>query len=116
MRKLPLNRIKVKELRMKPSSLHTLYLTLNTTKGFTPVVFLIIAGIVLAIVIFLIATSSGEEPIRPVPSSSPNQIVEGNISSPIEDYIEEDCEDEFNADCIDMEGDDVDPADLAGPD
>lgn len=85
--------------------------------GVAPLVFLAISGIFLAGVLILIATqsfggkmtgsSSGDDSIGGVVIASP---------IPVDPNDPALCDDEYNADCDNLEGDDVDPADLAGPD
>lgn len=87
--------------------------------GVSPLVFLAISGIFLAGVLILIATQSlGYRMMGQTPLPSGSSIGSMVIASPVP--VDPDdpalCDDEYNADCDNSEGDDVDPADLAGPD
>ena len=87
--------------------------------GVSPLVFLAISGIFLAGVLILIATQSlGYKMMGQTPLPSGSSIGSMVIASPVP--VDPDdpalCDDEYNADCDNSEGDDVDPADLAGPD
>lgn len=87
--------------------------------GVAPLVFLAISGIFLAGVLILIATQSlGYRMMGQTPLPSGSSIGSMVIASPVP--VDPDdpalCDDEYNADCDNSEGDDVDPADLAGPD
>lgn len=87
--------------------------------GVAPLVFLAISGIFLAFVLLLIGSQSlnVKSPLAtPVPSG--NMIGNAIIASPIPVDPNDPalCDDQYNADCDNSEGDDVDPADLAGPD
>lgn len=87
--------------------------------GVAPLVFLAISGLFLAFVLILIATQSFI-PKNPFSTPAPSGTTIGGvvIASPIPVDPNDPalCDDEYNADCDNLEGDDVDPADLAGPD
>mgnify|MGYP007031267248 CR=1 FL=1 len=87
--------------------------------GVAPLVFLAISGIFLAGVLILIATQSfGGRLTGTAPAPSGTTIGGVVIASPVPVDPKDPalCDDEYNADCDNLEGDDVDPADLAGPD
>jgi hypothetical protein len=100
-------------------------LTLNAKRfslnqlGVAPLVFLAISGIFLAAVLIAIASQSFI-PKTTISTPAPSGTTIGGvvIASPIPVDPNDPalCDDEYNADCDNLEGDDVDPADLAGPD
>lgn len=96
----------------------TKYWNLNQL-GIAPLVFLAISGIILAGVLVFIATQSFnfKNPYA-TPAPSGSMIGGAVIASPIPVDPNDPalCDDEYNADCDNLEGDDVDPADLMGPD
>jgi hypothetical protein len=87
--------------------------------GVAPLVFLAVSGIFLAGVLLFIATQTLNLK-NPLATPVPSGMMIGNaiIASPIPVDPNDPalCDDEYNADCDNSEGDDVDPADLAGPD
>ena len=87
--------------------------------GVAPLVFLALSGIILAGVLIFIATQ-GFNIKNPYATPAPSGTMIGGvlIASPIPVDPNDPalCDDEYNADCDNLEGDDVDPADLAGPD
>ncbi len=107
MKNIKLNRFTIYDLRF------------TNQFGVAPLVFLAISGVFLAGVLLFIATQSLniKNPFAtPVPSGT--MIGNAVIASPIPVDPNDPalCDDEYNADCDNSEGDDVDPADLAGPD
>lgn len=87
--------------------------------GVAPLFFLAVSGIFLAGVLIFIATQSinFKNPLA-TPAPSGTMIGDAVIASPIPVDPNDPafCDDEYNADCDNTEGDDVDPADLLGPD
>ena len=86
--------------------------------GLAPLVLLAVSGLILAGVLILVATQSVnlKNPLAtPIPTM--NTIAGVPLASPV--LVDPNdpslCDDQYNADCA-SEGDDVDPADLAGPD
>jgi uncharacterized membrane protein len=103
---------------------HTKLITLTANRffnqlGVAPLVFLAVSGIFLAVVLIAIASQSYiPKMITSTPAPSGTTIGGVVIASPIPVDPNDPalCDDEYNADCDNLEGDDVDPADLAGPD
>lgn len=94
--------------------------TLNQL-GVAPLVILAASGILLAGVLLFVTTQSLQlkNPLqKATPAPSGTMIGDALIASPIpvDPHDPALCDDEYNADCDNLEGDDVDPADLVGPD
>ena len=90
-------------------------------RGIAPIVLLALSGIMLASVLIFIATDSFTVKDRIGKSSTKsNETTIGGVvvasPIPVDPNDPALCDDEYNADCDNLEGDDVDPADLAGPD
>lgn len=87
-------------------------------RGIAPLAILAIGGLTFAAVLVYIATGLFNVPDPALPNPSGNWIGNALVASPVP--IDPDdpalCDDEYNADCDNYEGDDVDPAELAGPD
>src|SRR6185295_1101503 len=107
----------------KNTKRYTIYdIHLTNQLGVAPLIFLAVSGIMLAGVLILIATQSF--PVKnPFNSINPNPTAVAMIGGavvaspiPVDPNDPALCDDEYNADCDNLEGDDVDPADLAGPD
>jgi hypothetical protein len=87
--------------------------------GFAPIALIALSAIAMAVVFTIIGFKGSFFPQNPAPSPNiVDSIDSGDSSEPVLAGVEdtEVCDDEFNADCDDLEGDDVNPADLAGPD
>lgn len=121
MKKLPNKSLKTKSQSNKVTKSETLNLSFLTfdlnSHGFAPIIAVIASGFFLAIAIFMVSTRTFTFNSPLTPNPSPASFDEIEISAPVPvDPSDEACDDEFNFDCDDLEGDDVDPADLAGPD
>ena len=107
-----------KRINPRAASLVSRVTNLNQL-GVAPLVLLAISGIALAGVLLFIAAQTFI-PTNPYATPVPSGTMIGGavIASPIPVDPNDPalCDDEYNADCDNLEGDDVDPADLAGPD